>query len=696
MALEACQAADVVRQDPGCPTDGSCTVTRTFQIGDGCTLDFGDRDVTIGGGATLDVGGGTMRLVAGSLTVAARAAIEGRGPRAAPDDHGGMISIRTTGPVTIARSNLPGVIDVSATRNAGDIDIVAGGGVMIAGGLHADGLSSAAAGGCISVSSDADVETRAGSVVSAVGGAQSDGGDIDLSASGSLNLAERLDVRGGDGGEVNLSAGADIAVQGILGNATGDSGSGGCTDIAAGGGVQVRDALSFNGTSANDGTTGGCGGGVCIEADFGDVVIDASVSADSGVDGTAGAVSILSRGDLTVSAGATISARGNGGEGEGGCVELDSDLNLTSDGRIDASGGCSGGGIDLCAAADVTLSGPIDGSARSGGGSGGAVTGEAGSGGHGALTVADVVDVGGGPCDVDNSCGSGGCTDFTGCEVRVTTSGRLLARGSDSGGENLLRAREHLIIVGAVNATGTIVSASDGTNRFYYPSRNPPIGAALAVPSAVLVAQDTCSSSLLTDCLLPCPLCGDGIVEFPETCDDTVGAPTNCDGCTIFCRIENCVDDRRCTVDTCTVPLGCHFLPPETPCAEDTPTPSVTATGELETATPTSTVPAPTPAPPTSTPSATASTTPTASEEPTATPTNTRMSAPSETPTVVPTPAHPGDANCDGTETAADAAAVVQFMGLEMAGCGADVNGDGIVNAADVAAAIDLIFAPPR
>jgi hypothetical protein len=60
---------------------------------------------------------------------------------------------------------------------------------------------------------------------------------------------------------------------------------------------------------------------------------------------------------------------------------------------------------------------------------------------------------------------------------------------------------------------------------------------------------------------------------------------------------------------------------------------------------------------------------------------------------VTPTPAEPGDANCDGVVTAADVSAVVtQIAAGGQPHCGADANGNGLVEADDIAETIRRIF----
>src|SRR5262245_6563357 len=56
------------------------------------------------------------------------------------------------------------------------------------------------------------------------------------------------------------------------------------------------------------------------------------------------------------------------------------------------------------------------------------------------------------------------------------------------------------------------------------------------------------------------PVCGDGIVNGTEECDD--GNDRFCDGCTPTCQIETpCDDGNPCTVDSCDPATGCSYVP---------------------------------------------------------------------------------------------------------------------------------------
>jgi hypothetical protein len=65
-AIAACTAAQISANDGAsgrCPTGtGPCNIGKVFEIGDGCTLDFGTRAVTILGSGKLDILSNTVNL----------------------------------------------------------------------------------------------------------------------------------------------------------------------------------------------------------------------------------------------------------------------------------------------------------------------------------------------------------------------------------------------------------------------------------------------------------------------------------------------------------------------------------------------------------------------------------------------------------------------------------------------------------
>ena len=471
-------------------------------------------------------------------------------------------------------------------------------------------------------------------MISAHGGIDSEGGgEIDLIAGGDLTLQNVLDVSGLDGGFLELQAGGKLTMQGADAAGRGDAGSGGCVDVSAGAGTELKGDIDATGAGGLF-MTGGCGGLICFDGGFGDVKIDAGavVNADgASPDGGGGQLALMARGSTSIAG--SISARGPAGETCGGdvCVDAGYDVTLFVTGSIDVSGGDSGGEVDLLAARNMTISGAVDASGRESGSLGGDVSLRAGERVRGSLIVANTVDVrSAAACSDANGCGLGGTTDLTACNVTINAAGALLAGGPDAG-ENDVSAREQLTVRGAIDAIATVATGAVGFNRFTHRTGHAPFVQGNGIhPGPVVVAVSTCPDLGPTEptCLTPCPTCGNGSVEFPETCDLGVSPPVSCGGCSIYCQTEHCDDGLVCTGDSCNPTFGC--VNRSTPgCAE----PTQTATGTPPTATATRTASA------TATASATRSGTPTAS--------------PTAPPTALPTPSVTATAAITNTATPA-------------------------------------------
>ncbi len=647
LALSACTADDIVLQDAGCPdSSAACNITHSFDIADGCDLDFGSRNVTITAQGVLNIADGFVTIEAGSLTIAAGGFIDGRG-NTIDQTTGGMIEITTAGAVTLQKSGAPtGHIDVSGRDCAGTIDISSGTTVTIGGGLSADALTTDGDGGTIRISATGNIQSLAASTLSAKGGSNGAlGGSINLTADGGIALGEAVSVVGPDGGEFDATAGADIVAQAIDADAIGDGGLGGNVCLEGGTAVSVLGAIDARGSTSVDGF-GGCGGIISLTADFGDLTLSDKLRAEgAGPDGIGGELDLSARGSLNVQSTGLVSARSNGSDGCGGTGSIDADLDINGAALFDFSGGAGGGIIDMHAKRHIMLAGGMTAAGRSLGGTGGEIGVVAGEQGQGDLAITSTVDVGAAKCTTDGDCGCGGCADLQGCNLTVTSAGKVLANGPD-GGENDLVAREQITINGAVNAQATVAFGSDGVNTVTYPTRKPEmIGFGLVLPDPDVSLMDTCTEPGQQNCLIPCPLCGNGVVEYPETCD-SLGTPASCDGCSASCQLENCNDGLMCTIDSCDPTLGCRSVPAPSPCIEP-PTP-----------------------------------TPTATPPPTITPTP-RPTAP---PCI-------GDCNRDGVVSAADLVTGINIaLGTQsLASCPlADVSGDGVVTVDEIAEAVNV------
>jgi len=175
----------------------------------------------------------------------------------------------------------------------------------------------------------------------------------------------------------------------------------------------------------------------------------------------------------------------------------------------------------------------------------------------------------------------------------------VLANAS-TGGENYVSAREQLTISGTIDATKSGAQGTDGLNYYEFPSRRPAVVTPQNIrPMPTVAPLDTCTGLDQMGCLVPCPTCGNGVQEFPETCDES---PGTCHGCSATCQLENCDDGLKCTIDSCDPVLGCNNVPAPSPCFETpppTPTPTLIPTAvPSPTLTPTAPVtPSPTVAP---------------------------------------------------------------------------------------------------
>jgi len=90
-----------------------------------------------------------------------------------------------------------------------------------------------------------------------------------------------------------------------------------------------------------------------------------------------------------------------------------------------------------------------------------------------------------------------------------------------------------------------VIAGPPGSNRFEY--RNPPgLVPVIAAGALVQPPADVHVASLVPCLPPPPPVCGNGMIESGESCDD--GNTTACDGCDDVCAQEACGDGKlRCT-----------------------------------------------------------------------------------------------------------------------------------------------------
>jgi hypothetical protein len=654
-----CFSPQAIAALPGCANpNGSCAISANVDIDDGCTLDFGNRAVFLS--ARLRIGAGAVSVVARSFNIAATGNVQGVGDQS-NGNVGGMISIATTTTVTVLDG---GSIDVSGRTSGGTIDIDAGGEVRIAGRLKADGLLG---GGCLSIRTRSNVVLESAASFDLGGGMEGSGGDIDLVAAGNVQLSGNVTASGGDGGTIDLCSAQSLVVGDVQSVGTGDAGCGGCVELE-GHSVEIRGWVRSDGTTGTF-ESGGSGGFMCIIATFGDIVVTPTgrVSLDGAKpDGGGGLLSMIAFGNARIDG--PVRALGPPGETCGGgiCVEAGGSVSIATGVPVDASGGESGGDVDISAGENLTALGPLSARGLSQGAFAGSVSVAAGVDGPGNLLVEDDIDVGTNrQCSTELGCGEGGEASLEGCDVRLGSSASVMADGPDGGDVSLI-SRRQLTISGSIDAKKSIDQGTDGDVLIEHPVARPPTLGPGIMPTPDLRALSDCTrpAQQIPPCIEPCPVCGNGVVEFPEACDPLAGTPASCDdGCSALCQTEQCNDGRVCTADLCDAQFGCFNELARTPCIEPTatvtatrPPPTVTGTPPTSTPTRTPTETIPPTATPTTTPTPTSSpsptSTPTHTESPTATETPTVTSTPTETPTVTPTSTLSETSTATPTQTA--------------------------------------------
>jgi cysteine-rich repeat protein len=128
------------------------------------------------------------------------------------------------------------------------------------------------------------------------------------------------------------------------------------------------------------------------------------------------------------------------------------------------------------------------------------------------------------------------------CDLTVAVSGRLTTAGSN--------ALNHLQSSRQMTIAGQVIAGPPGTNRFEY--RNKPGLVPVIAPGSVVQPPATQRDSAS---LLPCvdtapqPVCGNGMIESGETCDD--GNQVPCDGCDDQCILEACGDGKVRCLEQC-------------------------------------------------------------------------------------------------------------------------------------------------
>ncbi|MCW5891688.1 MAG: hypothetical protein KIT14_14225 [bacterium] len=437
-----------------------------------------------------------------------------------------------------------GIIDVGARglvrfEQPTTIDGAMGGSIDVTGGtLFGEGEIVATGGGSV------DLLTTAGELR-----LQRNGAAITVDGEGLVSLAAETP---GPEGTIVLAAPTQAQASEVTLSATGR--------------VQVQKRINANGTSKDD-TTGGV---IAITSALHDVEIAGELLAsDSAV---AGEITLEAGRDVVVTENVVAAGLANAdGGNDGGSISITA-LNAvrlvpTSGRRLDVSGtGVGGGGdIDIAAGGELRTGASMT-LLASGGRNGGA----------GNVTLRAGVDDQPGDLLVQGPVTVTGATaappsriSLEGCGVTIDPGGRVDGSGNAQGRTEIV-ARRLVRVWGRLTSSGTQTAvrpmAGDQTGLRIEPGGvvTPALGAC-ACPgggtSAACCERVACAQgNAPAGCLVPCPTCGDGLTEWPETCDAGTGPRCGQDAwCSPQCRRQSCVDGFPCTDDTCDETSGCVF-----------------------------------------------------------------------------------------------------------------------------------------
>ena len=581
-------------------SDGNVTLDGPGIAVDGTTFN------SQGGIIDLNAGrkSGTTVVASGNITVRAVLSATGRA-----NGFGGTVLLTANGDSGSGKVDVEQTIDVTGGLGGGTVCEVSSGdtilGTTAAGQplLVADANGNAGFGGVIDVTAGGHVGGNNGAtgVLSAQGSTASTAG-IDGGSGGMVCIdgAAGLTLGGGINGGINATAGrsgcggcialatdtsgADLTVAvPMFAGAAGIDGFAGEIDVAASGSAILQGDMD---ASANN----GCGT-LCLMA-LADITLETPAQAIR-ADGLGGLILMCTGRDVVlgsplVSAAATSTLTGN----SGGSFCVLNNRNTMANGPVDvsAAGPNAGGMIDIEADRNFAIGSSAALGADGGRtGSGGSIFLLAGGPGFpGDLSLNGSAHATG---SAPASALSQAAATLTGCTVHVGPTGLLDTLG-DARASNTLKARTGLQTdAGALIATtgGSPTSRNFVTLPMGAPTPSAPAFSPPLAPGDVQF-QPVCSpANPPPGCLLPCPVCGNGQVEYPETCDNGT-ANGACQPCDLNCRIHTCDDGNPCTVDGCDALLGCtHATIPGCTTTTTTSTTSTTTTAPPTTTTGSST-----------------------------------------------------------------------------------------------------------
>jgi cysteine-rich repeat protein len=548
----------------------------------GCKLDFGNRKVTFTGTFDLTV----PNAKAATLSVAAGQIVVQGTIKARSDDNkpGGSIELIASDSIVVS-----GALDVSGNSGglmkirAGGLFDLSPGGALRAKGLETASTGNSASGGAIDVVTGTSFAHRGS--IDLGGGPGGGGGSLLVQAGTNLTISQPIDATGGeaDGGDIDLTAGDDLRIERNIDVSSPTNGGGGGITARAGvdraGGVKVGGTLTVLGdlfaNGSNDADGGYDGGEIELRA-FGDVNVSGALRAVGGFpDGGGGLVTFDSSdnnpsrvtnldGDLTVSSIIDVHGPNVGtvdDSASGGDVDIFVGRDGTITGSMDLSGSDTGGDVTVLVGRGLSFGATVNAKGTVSDASGGSVTIETGRGLSGPLSVTRTL-------DVSAVNGAAGGISLKGCGLTLAPG---LTATAKTGRPN---AAPRVDLVTAttmsIGAGGTYNAEPAGRVQLVHPAATAPqIGGNVTFTPTTIESTDPA--------LFPvCAVCGDGIRQKNEPCDNGAGADGAC--CNADCSAFTC---PTITPTPTATPISTAPTRSATPTRTRTPTPTKTPTATI-------------------------------------------------------------------------------------------------------------------
>ena len=538
-----------------------CFITSDKTADAGITLDFGSRSVVLSRVLTIDnlpTGAvGSLIILAGNFSIIGDGQIKGNGG----SNQAGTITIDVPGDIRVDGTRFNGAFRMAGS-DGGTVILTAGGNVFGSGrfNLNSDGLLAGggelfiSAGGSIDLSGELDSR----------GGLQGFAGSVDLTAVGDITISGKIDLNAGEsGGSLDVFSEGSITVGEIDMSARGEVGDAGLADLLAFGDLTITHELLANG--ADNGENCGDAGDLDLTADGALTISNGMRMKGRGLDCSGGFLTVDGG---TVAIAGEIDLAATGTEGFGGEVDISSTALMTISGDIHVEGADGAGDVLIFSDGNIWFFGDLFANGYREFGSGASLI-AIDSGGT--LAMLGSIDASGG------SSGFGGDVALDACSI-AQGAGSTIDVSSMNGLISLL-ANE------SVHLDGTFIgepTAFEGIEIRYGALADPPdiADATFNFPPTLnldptLQACALCNSNLECDDSNPCT---DDLCVPTTGCQNTANtAPCN-DGnvCTTAdtCAASACVpgppvvcnDGNECTTDSCDPVSGCDFAPNSEPC----------------------------------------------------------------------------------------------------------------------------------